>query len=147
MPGPHVRIRVGVCLTDGDAILLVQHEKVGKRYWLVPGGGLEHGETLRECAGREVLEETGFHCEVGALQILCEAIEPGGRHIVNLVFAGRIAGGSLAVGQDNALRDAAWQPRSAVAGLTMYPPIARQLLECWDEGFSGPPRDLGNVWR
>ena len=128
-------------------MLLVEHEKGGRRYWLVPGGGLEHGETLHEAAAREVLEETGYQAEVGPLQVLCEAIEPGGRHIVNLVFAGRVTGGALAVGHDNALRDAAWHTRESIAGLTMYPPISGELVECWDEDFSGPPRVLGNRWR
>jgi len=128
-------------------MLLVEHEKAGRRYWLVPGGGVEHGETLRASAAREVLEETGYEAEVGPLQILCEAIEPGGRHIVNLVFAGRLLGGTLTVGDDNALRQAAWHPRQDLTTLTMYPPIGEALLACWDAGFTGPPRDLGNIWR
>ena len=146
--GPQPRIRVGVCLTDADRILLVEHEKGGRRYWLVPGGGVEMGETLHESAAREMLEETGYRVDIGPLQIVCEAIDPGGRHIVNLVYAGALMGGTLAVGQeDGALRDAVWQPRSALSRLTMYPPIGNALLACWDDGFAGPPRELGNVWR
>ena len=144
-PGP--RIRVGVCLADGDRMLLVEHEKNGRRYWLVPGGGLEVGETLRAAAAREMVEETGYTISVGRLLVLCEAIEPAGRHIVNLVYSGERTGGALAVGRDRSLRNAVWQPRSAISGLTMYPPISAELLACWDEDFAGPLRDLGNVWR
>ena len=136
-----------MCLTDGDRMLLVQHEKAERRSWLVPGGGVERGETVRESAVREVREETGYEVEVGRLQIVCEAIEPGGRHILNLVYAGRVVGGTLAVGRDSALRDAAWHDRAGLPALTMYPPITDELLACWDEGFDGPVRDLGNVWR
>jgi len=143
-----VRIRVAVCLVDDGRMLLVQHEKAGRRYWLLPGGGLERGETIASCAAREVEEETGYRVEPGRLVLVCEAIEPEGRHIVNLTYAGRLVSGSLAVGAgDSALRDAAWHDRASVAGLTMYPPVTRELLECWDEGFAGPVREVGKVWR
>ncbi|MBV8526836.1 MAG: NUDIX hydrolase [Candidatus Dormibacteraeota bacterium] len=143
-----LRIRVGVCVTNADRILLVEHEKASRRYWLVPGGGVEIGETLRETAARETLEETGYSVDVGPLQIVCEAIDPGGRHIVNLVYAATLTGGELQVGkEDGALRDAVWQPRDELARLTMYPPIGLALLTRWEVGFGGPPLELGNVWR
>jgi ADP-ribose pyrophosphatase YjhB (NUDIX family) len=145
---PGVRIRVAACLRRGDDILLVQHEKRAAWYWLLPGGGLDYGETLTEATRREAREETGFEIEVGRLIIVCEAIEPGGRHIVNLVFTGEITGGELAVGQnDKSLRDAAWQPRSALTRLPMFPPIGEVIEESWQEDFKGEVKVLGNVWK
>src|SRR5207302_10614827 len=93
-----VRIRVAVCLTRDGRMLLVQHEKTGRRYWLLPGGGLERGETIARCAAREVEEETGYRVQAGRLVHGCEAMEPGGRHMLSLVYAGRIAAGSLGLG-------------------------------------------------
>ena len=87
-----VRIRVAVCLVQGERMLLVQHEKAGRRYWLLPGGGLERGETVARCAEREVQEETGYRVAPGRLVLVCEGIEPAGRHILNLMYAGRITG-------------------------------------------------------
>ncbi|MBQ6589493.1 MAG: NUDIX domain-containing protein [Butyrivibrio sp.] len=41
-----------------DGKILLSHEHV-VGWWLIPGGGLEEGETLEECVVREVEEETG----------------------------------------------------------------------------------------
>lgn len=147
---PEIRIRVAVCLLDGDRVLLVEHEKEGRRYWLLPGGGVEMGETLVDAAAREVREETGFDVEVGRLLLVCESIEPISRrrtrHLVNLVFAGRMLGGTLRPGLDGRLVDAGWQPVSRLAVLPMYPPIGSAVAACCAEGLEGPVRSLGNVW-
>ena len=42
-----------------DGKILLSHETV-TGWWLVPGGGLEEGETPETCCIREVEEETGF---------------------------------------------------------------------------------------
>ena len=50
----------GIVIQDGK--LLVSREEISD-YWMLPGGGLENGETLSECCAREVLEETGYLVE------------------------------------------------------------------------------------
>ena len=54
----------GGLVTDRDGRVLVAHRP---RYndWSFPKGKLDPGETLEECALREVEEETGFVCELG----------------------------------------------------------------------------------
>ena len=147
MRAREVRIRVAVCILDGDRILLVQHLKNGRRYWLLPGGGVEVGETLAETALRELREETGYEIEAGRLLLVCESLEPKGRHLVNLVFAGEVRGGSLRAGLDGRLVDAGWLPVDDLASLEMYPPIGAEVLRCCREGLAGEVRVLGNVWR
>ena len=144
-----VRIRVGVLIWRDGEVLLVRHEKGGRSYWLVPGGGVDAGETMVEAAEREIREETGYVIEVGRLLLVCEAIDPkaGGRHIVNAVYSGTVRGGTLTVGVDKALRDAMWQPLTALVELQMYPPIGAELLACCTENGGGPVRVLGNTWR
>ncbi len=145
-----IRVRAGVLIWRDGEVLLVRHEKGGRSYWLVPGGGVDVGETMVSAASRELLEETGYDVEIGRLLLVCEAIDPkpGGRHIINAVYAGTLRGGTLAVGQDDkSLRDARWQPFEALAELEMYPPIGADLLAiCRDDG-SGAVRVLGNTWR
>lgn len=47
----------GIIVRDGK--ILISHE-VNTGYYLIPGGGLEDGETPEQCCVREVLEETGY---------------------------------------------------------------------------------------
>ena len=44
-------------------MLLVEHEDPSTkvRFWSVPGGGIEEGESQEQAAVRETMEETGYH--------------------------------------------------------------------------------------
>ena len=56
----------GIAIAEtGDRVLLVRraHEPLAGE-WSIPGGALEVGELLTECAARELLEETGIAVEV-----------------------------------------------------------------------------------
>ncbi len=50
------RIRVSAILRWNDRILLCRHEKPGKEYWLLPGGGVNSGESLVDALERELAE-------------------------------------------------------------------------------------------
>jgi len=41
--------------------------RADNRKWVLPGGGMERGESLSECCVREVWEETGLQVEAGQL--------------------------------------------------------------------------------
>ena len=52
-----------------EKILLIKHQEHhhGRAYWLLPGGGIEAGETEIQCVQREVREETHLEVKVEAL--------------------------------------------------------------------------------
>ncbi len=57
------RTAARVVLVDGaNRVLLLSgtDPKVGSRWWITPGGGVEGGETLPDTARRELAEETGL---------------------------------------------------------------------------------------
>lgn len=54
-----------VCRNDNNEILMVQEGKDHVHgHWDLPGGGLEHDESIPICAVREVQEETGYEIDL-----------------------------------------------------------------------------------
>lgn len=141
-----VRIRSAVLLLEDGRVLLVRHEKEGRSYWLLPGGGVEFGEAAPEAARRETLEETGLEVEIGALVLVAETIAPdASRHVLHLVFDARRLGGELTVGQEDRLAEARFVPLAELDDLALHPPLAPSLH---DFVQGGPPgaRYLGRLW-
>ncbi len=141
------RIRVATILPQGDSLLLVRHRKGDKRYWMLPGGGLDYGETFEQCAIREIKEETGLDISIERMLYLSEAICPRGtRHIVNVYMLGRIEGGTLAVPAEDVIEEVRFVPFSELSTITLYPPIAEQLLSSHASGYAGGILNLGSMW-
>jgi ADP-ribose pyrophosphatase YjhB (NUDIX family) len=149
MTAPFIRIRAAAIIVENGRILLEKHAKDGREYWVLPGGGVDPGETLSEGLRRELREEIGVETETGALAFACEAIAPdASRHIVQLAFLASITAGTPRVtGLDPRVVDAAWIPVEEVAGLEMYPVIQEQLGAALQAGIPRRADSLGNVWK
>ena len=50
---------------DGRVLIVQRGKEPSRGVWTVPGGAVQLGETMRQAAAREVLEETGLQIEVG----------------------------------------------------------------------------------
>lgn len=99
-------VGVGVAIVDDDHLLLIKRGKEpGKGLWAVPGGKVDHGETLQEAARREVTEETGLEVDIGEIVWVGESITDHA-HLVLIDFRGTVSGGELAAADD--ADEAAW---------------------------------------
>ncbi len=55
-----MRKAVRAIITRDNSLLVMKRNNFGKRYYTLPGGGVEVGETLEEALVREMAEETGL---------------------------------------------------------------------------------------
>ena len=102
----HPFVGVGVVVWRGDEFLLIRRGKEPRLgEWTIPGGRQDLGETVRETAVREILEETSLHIEIAGLVDVVDAInhDDGGRvrfHATLVDFAARWSGGEAKAGSD-----------------------------------------------
>jgi ADP-ribose pyrophosphatase YjhB (NUDIX family) len=145
------RIRVSAILRWRERVLLCRHEKPGKEYWLLPGGGVNSGESLVDALHRELAEELGIKEDIpfeGPVAIV-DSIAPvrsfAAKHVVHIIFAGDLGGRSLetVTSQDAAVRGHRLFEVQDLDGVVLHPPIQR-FLSRWQPG--DPAVYLGALW-
>lgn len=145
------RLRVSALLRREGRILLCRHEKGGRDHWLLPGGGVNGGETLVRALQRELAEEVGIDEDLpleGPIALV-ESISPAGaaaaRHVVHVIFAGHLGDRSLeaVTSQDAAVRGHRLFDVHELAEISLHPPIQRFLAR-WQPG--DPVVYLGAMW-
>ena len=145
------RIRVSAILRWRGSVLLCRHEKADRHYWLLPGGGVNSGESLVTALHRELVEELGITDELpveGPVAIV-DSIAPvrsfAAKHVVHIIFAGDLGGRSLdaVTSRDAAVRGHRLFALDELEGVVLHPPIQR-FLRRWQPG--DPAVYLGALW-
>jgi 8-oxo-dGTP diphosphatase len=145
------RIRVSAILRWQGRVLLCRQEKPGKEYWLLPGGGVDVGETLIEALRRELREELAIEADVqfeGPVALV-DSIAPRStlarRHVVHIIFAADLSHRSLddVETRDAAVKGARLFSREELEDVVVHPPIKRFLAR-WQPG--DPAVYLGALW-
>ncbi|MDR7427294.1 MAG: NUDIX hydrolase [Armatimonadota bacterium] len=85
-----VEVIARVAAADAQGRILVT-QRVGRDYWVLPGGHADPGEALPAAARREAAEEAGVPVEVGPLLCVWEVLQ-GERRLLQCAFLGRLHG-------------------------------------------------------
>ena len=125
-------VGVGAVIIEKGRVLLIKRGKaplLGE--WSIPGGMLELGETLREGAEREALEETGLVVRAGDLLGVFDRIVPDETqrtlyHYVLIDFLCEIISGNVLAAGDAS--DARWFTLADLSDLSL-PEETLKVLE------------------
>jgi 8-oxo-dGTP diphosphatase len=131
-------IRVGTVVERNGALLLARHKKPDREpYWVLPGGRLEPGETIPECAERELLEETGLEGRFTGVLYVSEFMAEN-RHTVDVTVRVEAPNGEAQLGSDPeveegsepTLRELRWVQSGTLQEIQLLPGWIRvKLLE------------------
>jgi 8-oxo-dGTP diphosphatase len=95
------KIRYQGAVVRDDHILLIKHTErsTGRSYWVIPGGGIEAGETEEACVEREMHEETCLRVQVQSL-LLDQPDSPGGSYQRRKTYLCFVLSGEAAPGYE-----------------------------------------------
>ncbi len=159
MPDPSIRVAAkAVIISDGEILLTrnLHPDDPGGEFFLLPGGGQNHGEPLDDCLRREVCEETGYPIEVGDVLWVRDyigashefaAYEPD-VHQIEIMFLCSI---DRSMAPRHAVEKDAWQLSvdwvrvEDLANLRFFPSVLVSHLIRWAGEGTDTPHYLGDV--
>lgn len=130
-------------IVRGEQLLVMKRDKYGDKFFTLPGGGIDTGETAEQAAQREVREEASIECRA-VREVYHERVEEFGETYYYLCdyVSGEPA---LDPNSDEAVETAkgenTWQPmwleiRSLEDSVFLPRNVAHKLEHDLDEGFS-----------
>ncbi|MET7417544.1 NUDIX domain-containing protein [Dactylosporangium sp. NPDC005555] len=112
-----------VVVNDAGDLLLIR--RTDNDNWALPGGAMDPGESMTDCAVRETLEETGIHVEVTGLvgiftdprHVILYTSNGEARQEFSIVYTARPVGGTPTPSSES--REVHWVAPADVEGLQM----------------------------
>ncbi|MCU0844028.1 MAG: NUDIX domain-containing protein [Spirochaetes bacterium] len=142
----NTRVRVAGVLLEEGRLLLIAHKKKKDVYWLLPGGGVDYGESLAEALKRELREELSIEASVHDIVFVCDSIGPGlERHIVNICFYCTRETGDLSLGKERRLHDFNFFDAAGLDEVIIFPPMRDELKSVLGGGGDGRTY-IGKRW-
>jgi len=125
-----------------DQILLIRHREneSGRSYWILPGGGIEPGETEEDCVRREIREETNL--EIGVVSLLLNEPDPTqGTYLSRKTYLCAPIAGEASPGIEPEPDAASWYSISEVRWFDLRDESA------WDSHLAADPITCGQLQR
>jgi 8-oxo-dGTP pyrophosphatase MutT (NUDIX family) len=125
--GDFVHAAGGAVLREGvDGLEVVVVHRPSHDDWSLPKGKREAGETNEQCALREVLEETGYECELSVVLGTSDYVDNRGRDKQVVFFIMRPLAGEFTPNDE--VDELRWLPLDEARSLLTYD-RERELLE------------------
>ena len=153
---PHVRSAARALIVRDGHVLVIRNRDAEGDWFILPGGGQNHGEDLRATLVRECREEVGAEVRVGRLRFVREIVAanhggagmlPEGFHQVEHIFDCTLLGeASCEAGHepDESQCGIEWTPPAELIERRFYPSaLARRLV---GELTDGDPVYLGDTF-
>lgn len=124
------RIRAsGAALDSSGNILLLTHVRDRGSFRVLPGGGVDFGESIESALRREIHEELGIECKAGNIFAVGELIEKD-RHVLDVFLTVDVQKNSrFRIQYSEGISDVGWFPIVDLDTIFMLPPVVIPVLK------------------
>ena len=134
-------ISAAALIVQRKRLLLVNHRKSGHYdFWVPPGGKLQGGESIFDCARRETMEETGLSVALDRIIYIVEYAEPS-YHFCKFFIRCTTFDGNLTLANresdETFLVSACFLSKADMDGLDVRPTVLKNQF--WDDLEAGFP--------
>ncbi|MBN2644909.1 MAG: NUDIX hydrolase [Desulfuromonadaceae bacterium] len=135
-----IKTSVVACIVDEQDRILLTKRSIPPFFgqWVMPGGKIDHGESIEKALRREVMEEVGLDVAMGKLVDIFEHLAIGHKqdHYIILYYRARPLTFDLAINPGE-LSEAVWFEAGQLPALDV-PPGCRQILSHLYPGLAWP---------